>query len=194
MENINANKDIFNKIIKVQSQVSGIKKNRDGHRYKYEDLNSIITILHPLLAEEGLCIVHDIQPLSEGEYLCVTRVYDDVGNYVESRCPIVGVENLLVKGNPMQGMGSAITYSRRYNLKNLFNLFSTDDDAASMAADGASEKQIKLITDLLEKLNGDIDYDAFYKVAGTRNLQELSMAKAKQLITMLMKKVKDAGN
>jgi len=183
---------IYIKIIDVQSKVSGIKRNTKAYNYNYENLDSIINLLHPHLTENKLCVVNNIEPLDENSYVCITSIFDELGNSIESKCPIVGAGNILVKGNPMQGMGSAITYARRYNLKNLFNLFSTDDDAASLAVKVASDKQVELIESLLGQVSQSINMDSFHKFIGTTDIATISVDKAKATISMLQKKVQDA--
>lgn len=191
METVNANTTIFKKILEIQSKVSSLKKDKKGHNHKYADLNQIIQMLQKPLHENGLGITHNVAITDTGGFVCVTTVFDEDGQTVISNCPILGAENL-VRGNAMQGMGAGITFARRYNLLNLFNLFAEDDDAASMGAKNASDKQVKMIMDLLEQAGDTLDYEAFYKFTGTQDMSQLTQAKANQTITMLKKKVEDA--
>ena len=194
---------IHKKLIAVQAQVSHVEKNTKGYNYKYEDLNAIISLIHPHLVDQKLGVKHEVVHTLEGDtYECVTTVFDEEGDHIAIASPIIGVEKLLAKGNLMQGMGSAITYARRYNLKNLFNLFSSDDDAAVLtpkketysppSADRlASTKQVQLMHILIKKLEerpDEFDKEAFYKWVGTESLSTLTDAKARQVITALKEK------
>lgn len=190
-------KKIYAKLLAVQKEVSVVSKNRQGYNYKYEDLNSIIEHLHPELTQQGLGIIHQVVNNLEGNYICVTTVFDAEGEKIKIECPIIGAGNLLAKGNPMQGMGSAITYARRYNLKNLFNLYSEDDDGAAMAKPKqaavdlnrpASDKQVKFIEDLVKQFPED-KWPAIYEWIGC-SVSDLTDAQARQKISGLQERLK----
>jgi len=196
---------IHKKLIAVQAQVSHVEKNTKGYNYKYEDLNAIISLIHPHLVAQKLGVKHEVVHTLECDtYECVTTVFDEEGEHIAIASPIIGVENLLAKGNLMQGMGSAITYARRYNLKNLFNLFSSDDDGKSLeppktqknyssagADRPATTKQVQLMHILVKELDKRPDVfnkEAFYKWLGSESLSSMTDAKARQVITALKEK------
>ena len=188
-ENKKNTNSILSKIINIQSKVLGVKKTQQGHNYKYEDLNSIITMLHPYLAEQGVAISHTVITDENGQYVCRTTLFDKDSSY-DVLCPIPDVSKILRNGNIMQGMGSAITYARRYNLKNIFNLFSTDDDAAILTIETITPAQQKQVSDLLSKIDDTTPFmewlSGTFDVAG---ISELSKSQASQVITALKTKV-----
>jgi len=186
---------LYAKLITIQKQVSGLKKDSTGHRYNYESLDSIIQLLHPKLKEQNLAIMHTVEPLGNNESVCVTTLLNPEGEMIQSKCPIGDVSKILAKGNIMQGMGSAITYARRYNIKNLFNLYSTDDDAAILDHNPLSKNQEKEIYQLLKELEGvkTFDQNAFYGWLETDDVTTLSESKAKQAISFMRTK-KVAGS
>ncbi|MCB0423075.1 MAG: ERF family protein [Mangrovimonas sp.] len=196
MESVSKNNGLYKKIINIQAKVLGIKKNQTGNtgkrEYKYEDLNSIITMLHPYLSEAGLGIIHTVITDERGQYICQTIVFDQQ-DQVGVFCPIPDVSKALSSSNLMQGMGSAITYARRYNIKNIFNLFSTDDEAAILTTEPITEAQIKTLNQLLEKLDGVIDMAAFYEFVEAGSVPEMNKQRANQAISYLKKKVKNVG-
>lgn len=195
MESVSEKKEInkiYKSIIAIQKEVTAVHKNAKAHNYDYENLDSIITLLHPHLVKEKLSVISNVVQSPDGKYNLATTVVNADGDQATSFCPLLGTENLLVRGNPMQGMGSAITYARRYNLKNLFNLFSTDDDGADVGAKSITAAQKKEIQKLMKQLDGadNFDKEKFYTFLGTKNLSEITDVQAAQAITALKGKLK----
>ena len=136
------------RIGRVQSKVRNVSKNAEGYGYKYTDINAIVKALDKPLTEEGLSIIHTVvgdkvfKTDERGEPFLIGKLYDvvtkisDGCEFIEISCPVDGwKDSLQGKNNPMQTMGAAITYARRYNLINLFNLGTADDDANSVTAE-----------------------------------------------------------
>jgi hypothetical protein len=96
-------------------------------RSKYADLASVMDACLPALNRHGIAV---IQPLAENEFgrHVVTRFIHSSGETLE--CPIP----LIVGKNDMQGLGSAITYARRYGLMSLAGIAPEDDDGNAAAA------------------------------------------------------------
>lgn len=107
-----------------------IKSSTNPHfRSKYADLGAVMDACLPALNRHGIAV---IQPLQENEFgrSIVTRFIHETGESLE--CPVP----LIVAKNDMQGLGSAMTYARRYGLMSLAGIAPEDDDgnAASKAA------------------------------------------------------------
>jgi hypothetical protein len=96
-------------------------------RSKYADLASVMDACLPALNRHGIAV---IQPFSESEFgrSVITRFIHSSGETLE--CPIP----LIVGKNDMQGLGSAITYARRYGLMSLAGIAPEDDDGNAAAA------------------------------------------------------------
>lgn len=90
-------------------------------RSKYADLGSVMDACMSALNSHGIAV---IQPLLENEFgrQVVTRFIHASGEALE--CPIP----LIIGKNDMQGLGSAITYARRYGLMSLAGIAPEDDD------------------------------------------------------------------
>ena len=98
-------------------------------RSKYADLASVMDACLPALNRHGIAV---IQPLVEnelGRYVVTRFIHGDVSSQV-LECPIP----LIVGKNDMQGLGSAITYARRYGLMSLAGIAPEDDDGNAAAA------------------------------------------------------------
>lgn len=120
-------------LVAFQEEVGNPKKTADNPFYKskYADLDGIINTIRPTLAAHGLCVIQS--PEGEGNTAKVTtRIIHSSGQWIEGTLSLTAV-----KGDP-QGMGSAITYARRYSLAGICGLAQDDDDGNT--ASGKDEK------------------------------------------------------
>lgn len=111
-------------LLDVQINVGPVSKNAENPYFNsnYADLNAVWGVLQPLLADKGLLVTQG-GAVNNGKPTLITRVTDaESGQWVECEAPLDGG-----KTDP-QGIGSAITYQRRYSLCALFGLMMTDDD------------------------------------------------------------------
>lgn len=94
---------------------------RAGQPYHYADLQTVIDSTMPALLENSLVV---LQVVDAETSLLVTRLSHVSGQWVESRFP------LNFDQSP-QGVGSSLTYFRRYSLLALLCVAAEDDDGAS---------------------------------------------------------------
>lgn len=89
----------------------------------YADLSSVTDAIREPLASHGIAYVQTIEPGEEGFVNIHTSLIHESGEWIESVLPIRPV-----KSDP-QGIGSAISYGKRYGLQAIVCLPSSDDDA-----------------------------------------------------------------
>jgi hypothetical protein len=96
-------------------------------RSKYADLGAVMDACLPALNEAGIAV---IQPLQESEFgRSVKTVFlHTSGETLETSVPLITAKN------DMQGLGSAITYARRYGLMTLAGIAPEDDDGNAAVA------------------------------------------------------------
>lgn len=136
MENVN---EIATALIEAQKEMGGAKKdaNNPFFKSKYADLNSIIEAVKGPLLNNGISF---IQPMlvEGGNNFVKTILVHKSGQTLES--------TMLIKPtkDDMQGLGSAITYARRYTLQAMCGLPAEDDDgnAASSPVVKKPEPQV----------------------------------------------------
>lgn len=128
------NPDIMKKLAAVIAAAPMVTKDqeakiKDNFSYNYADINSILAMLKPILAEHGLAVTQPIRTV-DGQ-LVVTNVLIDTetGESVD-----FGGAGAPVKGDP-QAAGSLFTYYRRYGIVSLFGLEQADDDGAQARRD-----------------------------------------------------------
>ena len=91
--------------------------------YAYADINSILNMLKPVLAEHQLCVY---QPVTTRDQM--TYVDTHIGDLLSDEELVFPGMAFSTSKDP-QAAGSAITYFRRYCIVSLFGLEAGDDDA-----------------------------------------------------------------
>ena len=118
----------------AQAQMGkAIKGSSNPHfRSKYADLAEVMDACLPALNANGIAVTQPIRDV-DGRLYCVTVLSHAGGESLECHVP------LIVQKNDMQGLGSAITYARRYGLMSMAGIAPEDDDGNAAAA--AAPKQ-----------------------------------------------------
>jgi hypothetical protein len=113
--------EIHKALSKAQSKMRGaVKDSTNPHfRSRYADLESVIDALKSPFAECGLSY---FQSVSEDGQRLITTIAHESGETISGSVP------LIIGKQDMQGVGSAITYARRYGLAALAGVSQTDDD------------------------------------------------------------------
>jgi len=110
-------------------------KSKKGYGYNYTPLDAIIETIRPMLKNNGIGYIHQVNEEGDSKYI-TTKIFssDDFKDSLECRSKI----NPLVKFkgmNEIQVEGAILTYYRRYHLSMLLGLTSEED------TDGAKSKK-----------------------------------------------------
>lgn len=89
---------------------------------RYADLTSVWDAIRDAFQAEGLSVAQCPQVLESGAAALETTLMHSSGQWISSRVPLNPVKN-----DP-QGVGSAITYARRYALQSIAGVCADDDD------------------------------------------------------------------
>jgi len=105
---------------KAQAAMTGAKKDSENpfFKSKYADLHAVLEAVKKPLSDNDLCVIQTIECDN-----IVTTLMHKSGQWIRGACPIINT-----KGDA-QGMGSAITYARRYSLAAICGIAQMDDDA-----------------------------------------------------------------
>lgn len=134
---------LIQKLFELKKKSIVLLRDEAAYNYKYADLSQIQDKIEPALEELKLLIIHSTQWWS-----VVTTIYDvDSDACISSSIEIGKIKNKREwdetdrKGNIIhviedvdqdpQAIGSTITYYRRYNILQLLDLKTQDDDGAS---------------------------------------------------------------
>lgn len=109
---------------KAQAKMGHAKKETENpfFKSKYADLASVIEVAREPLGLNSLCYVQYVQKDEKSGIGLVTKLMHSSGQWIDSFLPLV-----LTK-NDMQGLGSAISYARRYGLSSMLGIAQEDDD------------------------------------------------------------------
>jgi len=131
-ENIN---ELAAALSKLQGALIPVKKDSENpfYKHKYADLSSVWDACHKLLAENGLAVAQGSRT-EEDEVILVTTLMHTSGQWIEG-------EYLLnpIKDDP-QGLGSAMTYARRYTLSAMLGITAEDEDDDAEVASGRGKQ------------------------------------------------------
>ena len=130
----NETSELFNAFSSFQGELDNASKAKQGHGYSYADLAECINTAKPFLVKNGLAVSQMLGSHESGKQTLITILTHSSGQYMSSE--FVMAEAVLAGGggkNPVQMLGSAITYQRRYSYAAIIGLAQEDDDAASQA-------------------------------------------------------------
>jgi len=110
-------------LCQAQSAMTGAKKGANNPFFKsnYSDLAMVIEAINQPFSDNGLCFVQGAE-MNENRVSVVTRIIHISGQWIESETQLPPTKN------DAQGVGSAISYAKRYGLQALAGVPSVDDD------------------------------------------------------------------
>jgi hypothetical protein len=119
-------------LAKAQGAMTGAVKDSANPFFKsrYADLESVWTACRKALTENGLSVVQSASA-TEGGVAVTTMLLHSSGQWMRDTLP------LHPKDMSPQGIGSAITYGRRYALAAMAGVYQTDDDGEAAHGRGA---------------------------------------------------------
>ncbi len=140
MNNSNELNEIFKALSVFQGELDNASKNveKQGISWKYADLAECINTAKPHLAKNGLAVTQ-FMGMIDGKQSLTTMLTHSSGQYISDE---VQLPDAVLHGssgkNPVQVLGSAITYIRRYNYAAIIGMAQEDDDGVS--ANGAKSQ------------------------------------------------------
>ena len=118
------NKGISEKLFSVIEEIPVLPKNVQGYGYKYCNLDTIFSVIKPIMAKHGLCFIQKVT-VQEGVTGVETVIFDKEGNSESSFTPL---PDTTVKGaNNAQNMGASITYVKRYAITSFLDICADED-------------------------------------------------------------------
>ena len=125
-------------LVKFHAAMEGnIKKQSQAHQYKYADLGSTLDVIREPLVAAELAVTQTTacyRDTSPPTSVLITTLLHSSGEEISSEFYLDLEAQSLKNANPMQNIGSTITYTRRYALQAILNLASEDDDGVSSTA------------------------------------------------------------
>lgn len=127
---------------KVQGELKPVEKSKSNphFRSKYATLEDILEVAIPLLSKHGLVLIQSLAGTETSPTL-ETIIAHVSGQNIKSTAP------LFCKELTSQGLGSAITYMRRYSLMAILGISTTDEDDDGNRASKPTPQQKPMITE-----------------------------------------------
>lgn len=124
--------NIAKALVAFHKEVPAIKKMADNpfFRSKYADLSDILETVEPILCKAGLTFAQ----FPSGQNELITILMHESGEFIQASYTMVPAKN-----DP-QGLGSAITYQKRYALAAVLGLKLAEEDDDGNAASGKSRQ------------------------------------------------------
>ena len=133
--------ELFGAYVKAQAEMGAVLKNsmNPAFRSKYADLSSVLDAVLPAFSKNGMAVIQS--PGFDGEIVTVeTIVGHTSGGFIKSSL------SMRPSKPDAHGVGSAITYARRYALLALAGVAPEDDDGN--AASGPQEPAQRFVSGL----------------------------------------------
>jgi len=147
-------KQIAEALVSAQKEIRFATKDSTNPHFKskYANINSVIEAVKKPLNDNGIAILQSLSPSDDNKLHLTTRLLHSSGEWIEdiAVCPIQ-------KQDP-QGLGSAISYIRRYSISSLCALYADDDDGQSAALNAADYLQRINHSETLEELQANYNF------------------------------------
>lgn len=142
-------------LAKAQGEMKHAEKAIDNtfFKSKYADLPAVIDAAKPHLSKNGLSVTQITDLNADGTIILITQLNHSSGQWIRGVYPVKPVKN-----DP-QGIGSALTYARRYSYSSIVGVASMDEDDDGNAASGkqetykAANDKFKLILKAIQESN-----------------------------------------
>jgi hypothetical protein len=129
------------KIGRIVADLTGnVKTEKANYSYKYADLASVIAAVSPAFQENGLAVLQGVSTDARPDHLTVeTMLLHESGEWIRSSLSMRPAQNT------PQGLGSTITYARRYALLAMAGVAPEEDDDGAKGSHGCGhdEQQIR---------------------------------------------------
>lgn len=121
-------------LVKVQAEIRDAEKNSLNPHFKsqYANLESVIAATREPFANHGLVVAQQ-SSIEDGKPVLVTTLFHSSGQWIRSVMPIMN------ERNTAQGLGSGLSYARRYSLSAIAGITQSDDDGEAASAKGAGK-------------------------------------------------------
>lgn len=121
--------DAIKALVSAQKAMGKVLKNASNPHLqkKYADLGSVLDACFPALHDNGFAIMQPCGKDQEGAFVETVLAHESGQSFASRVYLVIGKQD-------MQGVGSAITYARRYGLLGMAGLAPEDDDGEATKA------------------------------------------------------------
>ena len=207
MEKLN----LFQKLHKIQSEIIGLRKDKESYSYSYVTGDKLLGVLKPLMNTYGIMLKQEIEKVEKevinyktkkGEKTEMLYSVWQKFTWIDVNTGEKDENSFFASGmnDWEKGLGSALTYAERYFLLKYFHIATDEDDidnSERLKADALSEaqanpietNQLKQINILIAEMGVDTKVkeqkEKIYKWMGIESLKTIGSKKAIEIIEKL---------
>lgn len=130
--------DVLLKNVMAAKKEMGFSVKKDSanpfHKSKYASLGAHLDLCESILDKHGLILIQTINGSPEKPILIASLCHVESGQWIKSYLPLPNPKN------DSQGLGSSITYMRRYSISSMLGLNAEDDDGETSSGRGKNKK------------------------------------------------------
>ena len=184
----------YNRAMKAcQEEMPAVAKNslNEHTNKRYANLDAVATTIKPIYTRHGFSLSYGEGQSGEGQIAIVCKCMHESGHTEEFtlNCPY---DNTGAKGGQtktaIQGMGSSVSYGRRYLLLMIFNVIISDEDDDGGAMGTISENEVQELDHWLGQLNRDAQ-TGFFEWIGVGSLDKIAAGDFNKALGALKAKV-----
>ena len=114
-------KELYQALQKFQQECPSLTRSKEGYNYQYTPLEEMLSVIQPVLHQNGLILIQPPTSTCDGVSIILTRlIHVESGQEITSELPIFFPEDM---GNkPMFTYGGSLTYGRRYAVKMILGI------------------------------------------------------------------------
>jgi len=126
----------------VADQTGNVKTEKANYSYKYADLAGVIAAVSPAFQENGLAVLQGVSTDTRPDHLTVeTMLLHESGEWIRSSLSMRPTQST------PQGLGSTITYARRYALLAMAGVAPEEDDDGAKGSHGCGHDEQQIAQD-----------------------------------------------
>lgn len=179
--------ELFAALATAQGEIEGAKKDSQNPHFKskYADLASVVAVIREPMAKNGLAYVQTPK-LSDRAVSVETMICHKSGQFIAETL------EMPLAQTTAHGVGSAITYARRYALMAMVGVAPEDDDGNAATQPSAkpagaarmiTDEQFAIIDGLITKAKVKRDiFLQYFGISELGDLPETQFAPAKKLL------------
>lgn len=141
-------------LMDVQREIPTMPKNAKGYGYNYTDLDTITSVIKPILARHDISYMQSVGMNEQGQNILTTRIFNRNGEYIEDSTILPIVQS--AKNNSAQTLGMSITYMRRYMLCAMFGITSDEDVDANTFNQQQNTQPPQNVQNVANAMNGTV--------------------------------------
>ena len=141
-------------LMDVQREIPTMPKNAKGYGYNYTDLDTITSVIKPILARHDISYMQSVGMNEQGQNILTTRIFNRNGEYIEDSTILPIVQS--AKNNSAHTLGMSITYMRRYMLCAMFGITSDEDVDANTFNQQQNTQPPQNVQNVANAMNGTV--------------------------------------